>query len=89
MTDDTQRLKDDMEVSEHAGDSKVDHPAYYTQGIEAAEYIASHKMDFFTGNVVKYITRAGLKDPATKREDLLKARWYLDYLIEHTGEAEK
>ena len=68
---------------------KISHPAYYTQGIEAAEYIASHKMDFFTGNIVKYITRAGLKDPATKREDLLKARWYLDYLIEHTGEAEK
>ena len=69
-------------------DTHINHPAYYNDGIEAAEYIASHKMDFFKGNVVKYVTRAGIKSADTYLEDLKKARWYIDYLIEH-GEGDK
>lgn len=65
-----------------SGDA-VHHPAYYNEGIECADYIYSHNMDFFRGNVVKYVTRAGLKDPTKYKEDLEKARWYLNYLIEH------
>lgn len=59
---------------------RVDHPAHYNQGIEAIEYIESHNMDFNTGNVIKYVTRA--KHKGTYLEDLKKARWYLDRLIE-------
>ena len=33
------------------------------------------------GNAVKYISRAGKKDPAKKIEDLQKAAWYIDHEI--------
>jgi hypothetical protein len=35
-------------------------------------------LGFHLGNAVKYIARAGKKDPNRLREDLEKARWYLD-----------
>ena len=34
-------------------------------------------LGFHTGNAVKYIARAGKKDPSTEIEDLKKAYWYL------------
>ena len=37
--------------------------------------------DFYLGNVIKYIARAGKKDPAKEIEDLEKARVYLDRRI--------
>jgi len=54
-------------------------PAYYTRGIEPWEYIESNDLDFFEGNVVKYLTRWKEKGGTA---DLRKARDYLDYLIE-------
>ena len=54
----------------------VDHPSHYNQGIETIEYIESWSMNFNTGNVIKYVTRAGYKND--RLEDLKKARWYLD-----------
>ncbi|WP_270433490.1 DUF3310 domain-containing protein [Anaerostipes hominis (ex Lee et al. 2021)] len=33
---------------------------------------------FCLGNAVKYISRAGKKDPEKYKEDLQKAMWYLD-----------
>jgi hypothetical protein len=37
----------------------------------------TRRMMFNTGNAVKYIARAGLKNPETEIEDLEKAIWYL------------
>lgn len=37
-------------------------------------------LDFLTGNVVKYVARAGRK--GERLEDLLKAKQYLDWAIE-------
>lgn len=39
--------------------------------------------DFFLGNTVKYIARAGKKDPAKLKEDLQKAAYYLQKRIEN------
>ena len=36
---------------------------------------------FCLGNAIKYISRAGKKNPETEIEDLCKARWYLDRYI--------
>ena len=58
----------------------VDHPSHYNQGIETIEYIESWSMNFNTGNVIKYVTRAGYKD--NKLEDLKKAMWYLQREID-------
>lgn len=57
----------------------VNNPAHYTDGnIEVIDFIEDKKLGFHLGNTVKYVARAGKKDPAKKLEDLQKARWYLD-----------
>lgn len=56
----------------------VDHPAHYNTGkIEVIEFIEDQKLGFNLGNAVKYISRAGKKDPSKTKEDLDKARWYI------------
>jgi hypothetical protein len=37
--------------------------------------------DFYLGNVIKYVARAGKKDPDTFKEDLQKALVYLERRI--------
>lgn len=61
----------------------VNHPAHYTQGgIEVIDAIEAWSLGFHLGNAVKYIARAGKKDPAKLLEDLEKARWYLQREID-------
>ena len=61
----------------------VTHPPHYNKGIETTEYINSYDMGFSQGNVIKYVTRYNLKhnDLRKQREDLAKAKWYLNDLI--------
>ena len=63
-------------------------PAYYSHGkIECIDYIIDKGFDFCLGNVIKYVTRAGLKGDAL--EDLKKARQYLDFEIERLERLER
>jgi len=57
----------------------VNHPDHYNKGIEVIDYIESWGMDFSTGNIIKYVTRAKYKNNPLK--DLEKAKWYLERLI--------
>lgn len=60
----------------------VNHPSHYTFGkYEVIDVINDWQLGFDLGNCVKYIARAGKKDPAKLIEDLEKARFYLDYHI--------
>lgn len=69
-------------------DERVNHPEHYTKGgIEVHDFISAWRMDFDAGNVVKYVTRAPYKN--NKLEDLKKARWYLNKLIEEAEEEKK
>ena len=62
-----------------ASNDPVNHPAHYTDGkIEVIDFIEDKKLGFHLGNAVKYIARAGKKDPTKTVQDLKKARWYLD-----------
>lgn len=55
----------------------VDHPQHYTDRVPGIECIdVTEHFPFSTGNAIKYIWRAELKDNYI--EDLKKARWYLD-----------
>jgi len=55
-------------------------PDYYQKGkIEVTDFITDQNMTFVEGNVVKYVCR--YKDKSGI-QDLRKARWYLDKLIE-------
>lgn len=61
----------------------VNHPAHYNVGkIEVVEFIEDQKLCYHVGNALKYICRAGRKDPAKTVEDLKKAIWYLQRRIE-------
>ena len=58
----------------------VNHPSHYTWlkelcGIEVLD-ITRH-LDFDTGNAIKYLLRAGRKDPKKTIEDLEKAIFYI------------
>ena len=66
----------------HAGDV-VSHPAHYTRNASGIECIqVTEHFNFCRGNAIKYIWRAGEKDPSKEVEDLRKAIWYLQREIE-------
>lgn len=67
-------------------DDKVNHPSHYTYGdIEVVDFIEQVTKDykpelaFAIGNAIKYISRANRKNG---KEDLDKARWYLNRAFE-------
>lgn len=60
----------------------VKNPSYYNRGkIEVWEFIEDQNLDYHTGNAVKYIARAGFKDPLKEVEDLQKAIAFLERKI--------
>ena len=60
----------------------VGHPAHYTSGkIEVIDFIEDQKFPYHLGNAIKYISRAGKKDPDKTIEDLQKAVWYINRYI--------
>lgn len=71
-------IKKPKEPTEKSKDPAVDHPSYYQGKIEVIDFIEDKHLGFNLGNCVKYISRAGKKNPDKLIEDLKKARWYLD-----------
>lgn len=69
----------------------VNHPSHYTEGkIECIEYIEDkltpeEYRGYIKGNVLKYITREKHKNGD---EDIRKAKWYLDRLVNRLEESE-
>ena len=62
----------------------INHPAHYTDGkYEVIDFIEQWKLPFHLGCAVKYICRAGKKDPTKTVEDLEKSRWYLNRYIKN------
>jgi hypothetical protein len=51
------------------------------QGDYVMRIIEDFRLDFHRGTVVKYLLRAGSKPGESERQDLEKARWYLDRKI--------
>lgn len=59
----------------------VNHPSHYTDGkYECIDYLEVRGFirDGYLFNAVKYISRAGKKDPEKYEEDIQKAIWYLN-----------
>ena len=64
----------------------VNHPNHYggeDNIYEAIKVIDAWELGFSLGNTVKYISRAGKKNPGKELEDLKKAKWYLDHHIKN------
>ena len=58
----------------------VNHPTHYTQYPVEVIQLTEH-MGFLEGNIVKYVARAKFKN--NQLEDLRKAQWYLNRLIQN------
>lgn len=60
-------------------------PDHYQLGkFQVWDFIIDQDMDYLTGNIVKYLSRAGTKPGESKMDDLLKAQAYLTKLIDTT-----
>lgn len=62
----------------------VNNPAHYggkDNNYEAIKVIDAWELGFSLGNAVKYISRAGKKNPDKEVEDLKKAIWYIEHHI--------
>ena len=76
-------------VKEPVENDNVNHPSHYTDGnIEVMDFIEDKQLNFAKGNVIKYVSRAGKKDPNKELEDLKKAMWYLNREIERLSKEE-
>ena len=72
----------DAEQEPMLKDDPINHPSHYTFGsIEVIDAIEGLSLPFHLGNALKYIARAGRKDPAKTEEDLRKAIWYINRYI--------
>ena len=66
---------------------QVNHPEHYGgkdnpyETIKIIDAMGWGK-EFCLGNVIKYVTRAGKKDNNSSKQDLNKAKWYLEHAIE-------
>lgn len=75
-------------------DKMVSHPSHYQSetGLEVIDVIEAFTFDLKgieatdTGNILKYICRWKNKNGL---QDLKKAKWYLDHLIEHVQKLEE
>lgn len=63
----------------NAKDVQIGGKHYKELKIQPIEYIQANGLDFFEGNVVKYISRHRYKNG---KQDLEKAKHYIDLLIE-------
>lgn len=80
-------------MSYESTDRMVSHPPHYQSkhGLEVINVIEAFTSDLQgieatdTGNVIKYICRWPHKNGL---QDLEKAKWYLDHLIQHIKEKE-
>lgn len=60
-------------------DEKAINPKHYQQGnIEVIDFILDQKFSYLEGNIIKYVSRYKYKNGL---EDLKKAQWYLERLI--------
>jgi hypothetical protein len=60
-------------------DTQVAGDHYKRMAIQPTEYIHRNRMNWCEGNIIKYVSRHRFKGG---KQDLLKARHYLDLLIE-------
>lgn len=77
--------RDEIARMEQLSEKKetVNHPAHYggDTPYEVVKVMEAWDMGYHLGNAIKYIYRAGKKDPSKTKEDLQKAMWYIQRKI--------
>jgi hypothetical protein len=66
-------------------EQRYDKVSHYAEGriYEPKDVIMDWGLNFNLGNVVKYVSRAGRKEGASLKEDLEKAKQYLEYELDY------
>lgn len=72
----------------------VNSPSHYhlpsgRELFDVIEEVVEDPESYHLGNIFKYVTRSGKKDPGKEIEDLRKARRHLDRLIECKARSKK
>lgn len=62
-------------------EKKFETPEHYKSAIQPVDYIVANDLDFFAGNVVKYVTRYRKKNGA---DDIRKAIHYCQMILKYT-----
>ena len=60
-------------------------PSYYGKEFDVIDFCQANNLDFMQGNVIKYVTRYKEKNG---KEDLYKAKQYLDRMINEINKSE-
>jgi hypothetical protein len=69
--------------NDDADEDIINWPKHYNTGkIQPIDAIEDWQLDFRLANAVKYIARAGKKNPDKIKEDLEKALWYIKRFID-------
>ncbi|MBI5449356.1 DUF3310 domain-containing protein [Candidatus Gottesmanbacteria bacterium] len=77
----TDQTANQSEIAKEIVADLINHPPHYTKGkIEVIDFIADQQMGYLDGNIIKYVARYRHKGSAV--DDLKKAKWYLEKLIE-------
>lgn len=70
--------------TEEVGDKTNPRHYQFSNGSQVIDI--TENLDFCSGNAIKYIARSGNKYGETRMDDLLKAQWYLNRLINKENE---
>ena len=73
-----EHIKEDLKKEKGADEINEKH--YKVKNIEPLDVIDEYDLDFYLGNVVKYVLRSKYK--GTEKEDLLKAKRYIDLYLD-------
>lgn len=69
-----------LELVDKPVEDAVNQPSHYNRGsIEVIDFIEDQgfQYNYYRGNAIKYLSRAGHKDPSKTAQDLEKAVWYI------------
>lgn len=69
-----------LELAYTPVEDAVNQPSHYNRGsIEVIDFIEDQGFakNYYRGNAIKYLSRAGHKDPSKTAQDLEKAVWYI------------
>ena len=81
----SEKEKETEETGNMPYKESVNHPSHYggkDNPYETIKVIDAWGLDFELGNAIKYISRAGKKDPTKIVEDLKKAIFYIQHEID-------
>ena len=82
---DIYHAKDWVSVNKKEKEDMINHPKHYVKGdIEPIDFINANNLDYLEGNIIKYVSRYKFKNGL---EDLLKAQFYINMIIEREQDA--